>query len=261
MLYYLCKTMIITAIMCTYGRHLLLERAVKCFLDQNLDTHHNLLIYNNSSKSLSLDNFPIPENKSILLINNYLDLETDDNYKNVGDIFRDALKFVPSNTHVVNFMDDDDIFLPNHLLEGQKGMRKAVREGKRAYKPYYSYFKYGTKLSLEHNNMEPSIFVDLSYVKEKGFRRGVGDYHQGWLDPMKEEKLILEDKNGVPTFIYDWSGDNGSWKISGGDNSSSHFEKHHRVSNDFGDGIITPVTDAKIKENYNLVNYFQYAQK
>ena len=127
--------MIITCVTATFGRHSLLERAVKCFLDQNLDTHHNLVIYNNSSKSLQLDNFPIPENKSIILINNHLDLETDEDYKNVGDIFRDAIKFIPQDTHIVNFMDDDDIFLPNHLLEGQKGMRKAVAEGKRGYKP------------------------------------------------------------------------------------------------------------------------------
>lgn len=247
--------MIITAITCTFNRHSLLERAVACFLEQDYEERHNLLIFNNSPKVLELDkSVIIPENKSIILINNDIDRETKENYTNVGDIFRDALTFVPEDTHVVTFFDDDDIFLPNHISEGARGMKRAVKAGKRAYKPYYSYFKYGSKMSIEHNNMEPSIFVDISWIKEKGFRKGVGDYHQGWLDPLKAENKILEDRDGVMTFIYDWSGNNGSYKISGGDNSKAHFRSHHHFSNDIGDSIITPVKTSEVTKLYNLVN-------
>lgn len=204
---------------------------------------------------MTLDNFFIPENKSIILVNNHKNIITKKDYNNVGDIFKDALTFVPSDTHVITFLDDDDVFLPDHLSEGVKGMKKAVKEGKRAYKPFYSYFKYQNKVSLEHNTMEPSIFVDINYVKKKGFRRGIGDYHQGWVEPLKAENKILVDKDGKSTFIYDWSGDNGSWKISGGENDNIHFEQHHKYSKDFGDNVITPVTDEKIKSYYNLINY------
>src|SRR5574338_857963 len=123
----------LTAVMCTYNRHALLERAVRFYLDQELASPTELLIYNNSPAQLTLTDSirPMPT-KSIKLVNNSTNLETGGMYTNTGDVFRDALMFLHPDTETITFMDDDDVYTPYHLLMGLIGIERAKKQDKLA---------------------------------------------------------------------------------------------------------------------------------
>ena len=245
----------VVAITCTYNRALCLDRCAKFFLDQDYEGEHIHLIYNNSPSKIS---YPkevlntLPSNKKVILINNYKKLSTGQPYSNVGDIFNDAFTFVPSNVDVITHMDDDDIFLPNHISEGVKGIERALLQGKKAYKPYYSYFGYGGKIQKSHNTLEPSIFIYYSFMKEHPYRETVVDYNQGWEEPLRNENLILIDEKGVSTFLYDWLGNMNTFKISGAANTHENFV-NHKVNSNIYHPIIQPITSEEASSLYKLV--------
>lgn len=231
-----------------------MERILRFYLDQTITTPSTLLLYNNSPFPMRLDDIPTPPHKTIILVNQPKDLETYDEYESTGAIFRDALTFVPEDTDVVTFFDSDDIFLPTHAEEGLKGMERAHNVSRVAYKPHFSWFAYGQGIQRAHNNLEPSIFIDYQYVKDHGFTYTSASYHDGWLLPLKTDQLMLEDKNGESTLIYDWSEGHNTYKISGaGDDGPNNLRKHREWENDFGDGILTPAQDYIVEKCYNLV--------
>jgi hypothetical protein len=209
------------------------------------------VIYNNSDVEQRLNKHV---GSNIILINNCWDLITKKAYENVGAIFRDALTFIPDDIEAVTFFDDDDIFLPNHVSEGVKGLKKAFSVGKKAYKPYNSYYKDSRGIHKVHNTLEPSVFIDLTYLHLKGFRPTVVDYHQGWYDQAIKEDMMLVDKDGTPTFIYDWSGQMGVFKISGGKNDSRNLYNHGVNSADHGDHIVTPISTKEAEKYYEQLN-------
>jgi hypothetical protein len=237
---------------CTFGRHTLLERLVKTFIDQDYKGNHTLLIYNNSPVEQRLDEIDLPEHKKIILINNYKDLLTGELYTSTGAVFRDATQFIPDTCNIVSIMDDDDIYLPSHIKEGVIGIERAKKLDKMVYKPYYSYFKSSNGISLAHNNMEPSSFIITKYLKEKGFKLTAVDYHDGWLQDAKSNGLLYVDPEGEPTFIYDWSGEFRVHKISGDMFNPDNFGNHISQSSDNGDKIITPWSDNRIKSYYKI---------
>ena len=98
----------VLAICCTSGRHSLLERSVRMFLDQDY-IDKTLLIYQNSSVNQSLDESL--KDKNIILINRSLDSKTNEPYKNLGDIYNDLIQYIPDDIEVVTFSDDDDVNL------------------------------------------------------------------------------------------------------------------------------------------------------
>lgn len=236
----------------TYGRHACLERALRFFLNQD-DLNCIQLIYNNAGVEQRL-NSHLLGNDRVILVNNNIDLKTRKPYSNVGSIFRDAITFVPKDVEVITHFDDDDIFLPNHVSQGIFGMEKARKLGKKAYKPYNSYYKSAGSIVLVHNTMEPSIFVNYDYIIKKGYRETFVDYNQGWLDPLLESDSILIDPQGIPTMIYDWSGQIGVFKMSGGSNDDNNFRSHKKRSLDHGDQIITPISQIKAQELYKIKN-------
>lgn len=246
----------LTLLCAFHGRHQKVERIIRCFINQDYTGEIELLLYNNSSVPQMLDYDQITpllsDNKNIRLINNHIDLQTKESYTNVGDIFRDALTFVDKDTTVVNHFDSDDIFLPNHAYEGMFWMN--FWEDYKAYKPYYSYYLYGKdKIELSHNTMEPSIFVDYQYLKEKGYLRENASYNQGWELPLKAENKIVVDKDGKPTFIYDWSEGHGTHKISGLGDTTDNFTAHREYEQDFGDGILSACSPEIVEKYYDLV--------
>lgn len=246
--------MIPTLITCFYGRSEKVERILGFYLSQDYLGDSVLLLYNNGPNEQKLDDFHIPPHKRIILINNHLNLETGREYDNVGDIFRDAVSLAPVGTTILSWFDSDDIFLPTHLSQGVIGMEKARNQGKLAYKPYFSYFIYGQNSSLEHNNLEPSIFVDYEYVKEHGFNKTSASYHDGWLLPLKREQKMLEDRGGASTLIYDWSTGHNTYKISGsGDDGLSNLLNHRRFETDWGDGTLSPAPNYILEQCYNKI--------
>ena len=244
----------VLALTCTAGRHSVLERAVRCFIDQDYEGNSTLLIYNNSSIVQSLSAIPLPKNKNIHLVNNSIDLETSNPYECVGAIFRDAITFVRNNNKVITHFDDDDIFLPWHLSEGIKGYNKALKQKKLAYKPHYSYFWWEDQVKLLHNTLEPSFFIDLNFLRRVGYRKSVVDYNQSWTDALRDEDKLLCDITGKPSFIYDWSGKTGVHKISGASNDRRNYDEHRQWSRDEGDRLITPLSTPEIKYFYDLLN-------
>lgn len=232
------------AITATKNRHTCLERVVTCFIKQDYEGDSTLLIYNNSSVPLELSpSLVYPKNKSIWLINNHIDYTTKKPYTNLGSIYMDALLHIPQGVDVVSFMDDDDIFLPHYVSSGVKGWEKAKKEGKLAYKPKRSYYKDSRGITMAENVLEPSIFVDAVHLKKHGFNETNVDSHHKWLSPLVSEDKILVDGSGVPTFIYDWSGNIPVWKTSGDPNNPKNFENYANWSQDVGDGIISSISE------------------
>jgi hypothetical protein len=246
--------MSIVLLTCVHGRHRELERVVRCFLNQNYRQPITLVIYNNSPVELSLDPqlVGIPD-RPIILINNHLDLVTEQEYDNTGAIFRDALSFIEWEPEIINFFDSDDIFLPNHVSEGYMGYRAAQSFNDLAYKPNYSYFLYQDTKHLSSNNMEPSIFVNFMYVKVTGFNYVSGAYHQKWLTPLQKDEKIFQPKDGIPTFIYNWGKLHNNHKISGAEDSLQNFRNHRRWENDNGDRIISAAPKEEVEYFYNLI--------
>lgn len=247
----------LTELCCFYGRHFCVERVIRCFLNQDFTGRMELLLYNNSCIEQVLDKIPLPENKTIKLINNCKDLKTGKGYTNVGDIFRDAMTFVDEETIAVNYMDSDDIYLPQHASEGYEKLKIARKTGGYlAYKPYYSYYLHDdNKAELCYNNMEPSVFCCFEYIKEKGFNSVNSSYHQKWLSPLQAEAKIWQPVNGLPTFIYCWEAGHGTHKISGLGDSKDNFRAHRDSEQDHGDGILSPAPQEEIEKYYNYIKH------
>lgn len=226
------KVCLITA---TKNRHKQLERVVRFALDQTYDNYVHL-IYNNSSSSQRL-NTNLPKDKFIL-INNHISLKDKRPYLNLGEIYNDVIKFIPTDVDLVSFMDDDDIYLTNHIEEGVKGYLKG---GKKAYKPQKSYFKQsGGRLDLVENTLEPSIFVEAKHIIDYGFGDESVAHHHKWLTPLVRDGQIFVDPDGEPTYVCDWSQEIGTFKTSGDPYNPQNFNNYARTSKDIGDGIITP---------------------
>lgn len=225
------KVCLVTA---TKNRHKQLERVVRFALNQTSNnwTH---LIYNNSCEPLKLDE-SLPKTKFVL-INNCKNLKTGEDYKTLGDIYTDIMSYIPEDCDVLNFMDDDDVFFPNHVEEGLKGLE---RGGVLAYKPHKSYYKQGNNLVLVSNVLEPSIFVKTSHIRQEGFSSETTAQHLKWLNPLVHTGKIFVDSEGPPTYICDWSQDIPTFKTSGDPNNPNNFTNYSNWSKDLGDGIITP---------------------
>lgn len=241
----------IACITATCGRHRCVERIVSFFINQDYEDDHLLLIYNNSSVDQELSEIDLPPNKQILLVNNYINLRTSENYSNLGDIYTDALTFIPDEYQVITFMDDDDIFLTNHLSAGAEGLKRALEKNQVAYKPAKSYYKHQRGTDLMSNTLEPSIFVLKQHVQNYGFSPVTTEQHLSWVNPLVINNLILVDPNGLPTLIYDWSQTIPTFKTSGDYKNPGNFNNYRTHSRDHGDRIITPTN---VETLYNITH-------
>mgnify|MGYP001558595223 CR=1 FL=1 len=245
----------VTLICCFHGRHYKVERILKCFLNQDYkDGKLELLLYNNSSVPQILDQVELPENKSIKLINNHLDLKTGKEYTNTGDIFRDALTFISEDSIICSHFDSDDIYLPNHVSEGVKRIKEAYRHEQLAYKPYFSYYLHGNnQIKKDNNNFEPSIFIDKQFLIKEGYRTTSASYNQKWLDKLHDIGGIYIPIWGLSTLIYDWSDGHGTHKISGGGDGRGNFIAHRLKETESGDGVLSPCNPEIVQKYYDLV--------
>lgn len=229
----------VCAITATANRHTQLERVVRCMKDQDYKGKFYHLIFNNSCIPQNLDEEL--EKDKFILINNCLDTRTNKKYNTLGDIYQDLLQFIPEDVDLITFADDDDLYLPNHITKGVEGYLKG---GLKAYKPIKSWFKtQGGKLELVNNTLEPSIFVELKHVKDKGFSPETTAQHLQWVNPLVYDQEIFVDPDGTPTYICDWSQEIATFKTSGDPNNPNNFNNYHNWSsrnNSEDDRIITP---------------------
>lgn len=225
----------VTAIMATCGRHFCSERSLTMFLDQTYDNKH-LLIYQNSEVFQTLD--ASVDRSLVTLINNNIDRSTGRPYETLGAIYKDAIDYLPKDTDVIIFWDDDDLFLVEHIEEGVKGL---VRGGKIAYKPAMSYFKTQECTEMVVNTLEPSIFVSASHIYKYGFGESTTEQHLQWLEPLVKMGEIFVDEGGRPTLIYNWGDSFPTFKTSGDSGNPDNFCNYRKYSQDHGDGIISPI--------------------
>ncbi len=200
----------VTAICATKGRHRCAERTLGFFLAQGYE-NKVLLIYNNHEvpQQLSVD---VPPN--VILVNNHIDSVTRRPYQDLGSIYRDALQYVPADTDIICFMDDDDAYMPYHLEDGVKGyLAHADCCHIKAYRAYKFFHRY-EKEWLRDKGMyaEPAIFVAAQWVRDKGFHLVTGSQHHGWLDPLLQDNKLHYDYEARETLIIDWSQEIATWK-------------------------------------------------
>jgi len=241
--------MVVWSIMATCGRHRSLERAVRVYLEQDYEGEHNLVIHNNSDIDLVLDSSII--NKNIYLWNNHIDSKTSKQYTNLGAIYTDTFDNIEEDEeYIINFMDDDDLFLPNHLSEGVKGYLKAKEMGMEAYKPLFSYYRHHGGIEKMNNTLEPSMFLSSNWIKNYGFRLTTGDQHLEWVEPLVYGNKIFVDPDGPSTLIYNWGDDYPAWKTSGDGKNPENFNNYRKHSQDHGDKVISP---SKKEDYYKLI--------
>lgn len=260
----------VVAIMATCGRHTLAERSLRFFLDQDYEGEYTLIIFNNSNTSLRLDLSGTPKwdgtidterasyadlgNRGVHLVNQYIDSKTGEGYKNLGAIYNDIINHIGDDIDVVVHWDDDDIFLPNHISEGVKGLRKVIDENKVAYKPERSYYRHPGGIQLMGNNLEPSVFVKVGHIMKYKYSLTTSDQHMSWFQPLLSEGSIWVDPKGTPTLIYNW-GDTEipTFKTSGNAGSPNNFDNYRNFSQDHGDRVLTPWPKEDVQKYYNLI--------
>lgn len=237
----------------TCGRHFLLERLVGFFIAQDYDGEHTLLIFNNSSIEQSLKLPILPSNKHIELLNQHIDSRTGKPYDNLGAIYNDILLHVPNYAELITHSDDDDSFLPNHISEGVKGFQRGVHLGfDKAYKPEQSWFKHAGGIDLMGNNLEPSVFIDATFLRSKGYSLTTTDQHLQWFRPLLEDGMFV-DPLGIPTLVYDWHSPVPTFKTSGNAGNPSNFTNYRISSIDHGDKVISPSPQKDIESYYKQV--------
>lgn len=236
----------VCAIMATCGRHRCCERSLKFFLDQDHENKY-IIVYQNSAVCQSLGQFEGSD--KVLLVNNHTDLQTNKPYTNLGAIYRDAIKYIPSDTDLIIFWDDDDIFVQDHISRGVGGINKYARK---AYKPSHSYFRYGNTVQLAQNTLEPSIFTRAEVIKENGFHELTSNQHLKWVDWLVQNGEVYSDPEGKPTMCYNWGDDFPTFKTSGDPNNVNNFNNYRTYSTDHGDFIIDPISDEEVKPFYDL---------
>lgn len=243
----LLRQLKVVAIMATYGRHDLCERAVGMFLTQTYENKH-LIIMQNSTRECTLDK-SIGANNNITLINR-------SGYQNLGEIYTDSLQYIPADADLVCFWDDDDIYLPKHIITGVYMFKAAIARNANyaAVKYMYSLYMHGDNISYVNNTLEPSWFIRASAIKQYGFNLTTGSQHRAWVDPIISEGKCLENQNFIPTFCYTWG--NGVYKTSGDVDAVDNFQNFRNESSDFGDDIITPYTTSALEEIYEPIYNF-----
>lgn len=222
----------ISCIMNTYRRFTCVNRSIRLFLNQDCDVEKELIIYNTDTQypmTLSEDLL----DKNIRVVNNNTNLQTGEDYKNIGDIRRDSLTHA-EGTHYICW-DDDDIFLPWHIRQCVDGFIKNPEIW--SWKPLISmYWRPNGQIELAYNNMEASILVDLEKLKSVGFlpHQGGGE-HLYWMDIFQKQNKFHMERNIAPSYCFNWSdkGEVAGHKQSGSIDRPDNFQYHKENTKDF----------------------------
>lgn len=250
----------ILGLACTNGRFSYLERLLACFLNQD-HKEKQLLIYNNANIPIEMD--PID---NVTLINNAIDQQTNEGYKDVGSIFRDALSNIPAGVDYISIMDDDDVYLPSHFSQAHSVFLK--NKNFKVWKPGYYFLKNGlfdVEYRKNDNYLEGSAIISHDFLKECGFELHSLTYHHSWIKKSYQEKNICVDyKNTVPTYCYEIGQPDivhlSMYCVKNPSSDKTDFDKTLNKIDDYGQGkVLRPWSDDKIKRYFdtyfNLDNF------
>jgi hypothetical protein len=250
----------VIAITATCGRKTLMERSLGMFLAQDYKGEHTQFIFNNSEVPQELaDLGELPYNKHVILVNNYKKFNTNERYKNLGEIYNDILSILPT-CDLVYHMDDDDLFLEDHITQGVYGYIQAKISNMytalhtyKAYKPAKSWYRHPNGIELMSNNLEPSIFVEREWLRLHGYKNTTSDQHYGWYEPLLQANGLFCPEWGKPTLIYNWGDTFPTFKTSGNSGDPRNFDNYRNFSKDHGNGILTPLPRKEVDKYYNLI--------
>jgi glycosyl transferase family 2 len=233
------------ALCCTYNRHSLLERALRCFIEQDYKGKHIMLIWN-TGEATTLDKLDLPSNKEVVLVN------SDKEYSSVGEKFLTAFQYADINFPEVEYIylaDDDDMYMPYFISDCIEGLQKS---GKKAYKAKLSYFCQPANTQRCENVFETSIMVNKEFMKNHPFIDETVKYSDGWVKPLIEQDEIFVDPEAKSGMLYGWGIDN-IYKLSGGSNDTLNFQRSQVFQGDKGDGIITPWSKKKLEDLFKNI--------
>lgn len=233
---------------CTsYRRFYCVRRIIAQFMSQTYKNVELIIFNTDVEHPMQLDASLI--DLDIKVINNNINLETGESYKNRGEICRDAVKYTTGDYFML--ADDDDVYLPWHIQQAVEGIQE---NGKDAWKPEKSFFAAPGKIELSQNTMEASVIVKMNRIREIGFRTDLTGYEGlSWYDKLRDEGQLNEhNTNYIPSYCFNWSDPSeiAGHKQSGDINNPNNFENHKQASGDYATAPLTPISKEELDEFY-----------
>jgi hypothetical protein len=217
------------------------------FLDQHYQ-NKELIILNTADVPLTLSDEL--KGEPIRIINQSICSETNEPYKNIGQVRRDSIKYMSGDIYIC--WDDDDLFLPHHIAQGVQKLKNCK---KLAWKSKYSFFtgNAGDSFDMVENNMEASVLMWREVFDHATFKDGNGDEHAPWLAYVRKNNQFVERDLITPneSYVYYWG--DGLHKQSGDLGNPDNFENHKNESTDFG---TEPLTRVDVSPFYNMVQKY-----
>lgn len=234
----------------TYRRFTCVQRILAQYYAQSYP-NKELIIFNTDEEYPYSLGF---EDDSIIIINNNINYQTNQPYENRGQICRDAVTHATGDYFML--ADDDDIYLPWHMLQAVDGIEEL---GTDAWKPQKSFFASQAKVMMVQNTLEASVIVKMNRIREIGFRSDLTGYEGlSWYTKLRDEKQLSENNtNYVPSYCFNWSDPHeiSGHKQSGDINNPNNFENHKQSSIDYVKSSLQKDT-VDLKEVYK--KYYEY---
>jgi ADP-L-glycero-D-manno-heptose 6-epimerase len=237
----------------TYRRFTCVERIIGQFYAQTYPNKELIIFNTDEEYPLELDF----HDDSITVINNGIDYKTNLEYKNRGQICRDAVTHATGEYFML--ADDDDIYLPWHIQQAVDGIKDIQRD---AWKPRKSLFATRNKISLVQNTLEASVIVKMKRIREIGFRDDITGYEGlSWYSKLRDEKQLNElNENYIPSYCFNWSDlpEVAGHKQSGNIDNPNNFEEHKTKSTDFAKRKLQKINKNTLNEVYK--KYYEWIE-
>ena len=229
----------------TYRRFTCVERIVAQFHAQTYP-NKQLIIFNTDTEHPYSLGF---EDADIVVVNNSINYETGNPYKNRGEICRDAVTHASGDYFML--ADDDDVYLPWHIQQAVEGIQ---RTGHHAWKPEKSLFAVPGRIEFCQNTLEASVIVQMKRIREIGFRVDITGYEGlSWYTQLRDEGHLNEhNQDYVPSYVFNWSDPHeiAGHKQSGAIGSPNNFEEHKRQSQDTANRPLKKIAKDQIMAFY-----------
>jgi hypothetical protein len=248
----------------TYRRFYCVRRIVAMYQAQSYQ-NKELIIFNTDTEHPIELGF---EDDSIIVVNNSKYYDTNEDYKNRGEILTDAITHATGDYFML--ADDDDVYLKWHIQQAVDGI---TENGQDSWKPQKSLFATKNKIELSQNTMEASVIVKMYRIREIGFRTDLTGYEGlSWYSKLRDEgQLNQNNENYLPSYCFNWSDDQeiAGHKQSGDIDNPNNFNNHKEASVDYAKLNLTPIGNYKLElfytpylvflmENVNQLNYAYY---